>query len=152
MKSMNAIVDLLKGRPHFKDIQKYSCFNKLKSLLPPRFAKAIAFFYIKNNTLFGGLSHPGYKLELNYNKDLVKGLLIELATLDLECKEIFDGIEKVEFFVSKYFAPAPAKFEDTEPFYQELADANFSIDVKDSDIKEIFLKIKEDIKRNNEQD
>ena len=124
MKRANEILKTIKSRPYFTSIQKYSCFNKLSQLLPPRFAKAIAFFYIKNNTLFGALSHPGYKMELNYNKDLVKGLLKELITLDIDCKKVFENVQKIEFFVSKFHTPAPIKYEDTEPFYRELASAN----------------------------
>jgi len=149
MKRANEILNTIKGRPHFKSIQKYSCFNKLSSLMPPRFAKAIAFFYIKNNTLFGALSHPGYKMELNYNKDLVKGLLKQLISFDQECKEFFKDVQKIEFFVSKFHMQPPIIIENTEPFYQELSKANFEIEIKDNEIKEIFEKIKEDILNNN---
>jgi len=151
MKRANEIINNIKGRQYFESIQKHSCYNKLKSLLPPRFAKAIAFFYIKNNTLFGALSHPGYKMELNYNKDLVKGLLKELSSLDLECKELLENVQNIEFFLSKYYKSAPKVVHNSEPFYKELSSANFSIDVQDSKIEEIFLKIKEDIIKNNAQ-
>ncbi len=116
--------------------------------LPPRFQKAIAFFYIKNNTLFGGLSHPGYKMELNYNKDLVKGLLKEIIKIDYECRDIFKDIKQVEFFVSKYHTPAPVIVTDTDPKYSELATGDFILDIENSELLEIFKKIKENIEQN----
>ena len=148
MKRANEILNTVKSRPFFKSIQKYSCYNKLLSLLPPRFQKAIAFFYIKNNILFGALSHPGYKMELNYNKDLVKGLLKEISKIELECKELFGCIEKVEFFISKHYTPAPIITTDTDPKYRELAKGEFKILTTDKDLERLFLKIKEDILNN----
>ncbi len=75
MKRAYEVINNLNRFPHFKSMHKYSCYNKLLELLPKRYKQAIAFFYIKNNTLFGALRHPGYKMELNYNKDLVRDLL-----------------------------------------------------------------------------
>jgi len=149
MKRANEILKTVKSRPYFKSIQKYSCYNRLLTLLPPRFQKAIAFFYIKNNTLFGGLSHPGYKLELNYNKDLVKGLLNQISQIELECKDIFKGVENIEFFVSKHHTPPPLIFEDNDPKYRELAKGDFKILATDSEINEIFKRIQEVISAQN---
>jgi len=148
MKRANEILNVVKSRPYFKSIQKYSCYNRLLTLLPPRFQKAIAFFYIKNNTLFGGLSHPGFKMELNYNKDLVKGLLNQISKIDIECKEVFKTVEKIEFFVSKHHTPAPMIVTDTDPKYKELATGEFKVLASDKEILEIFEKIREDIKNN----
>ena len=120
--------------------------------MPPRFANAIAFFYIKNNTLFGGLSHPGFKMELNYNKDLINNLLNQLTIIDLECAEIFKDVKKIEFFVSKFHTLPPKITTNTDLKYNELANGNFNIEAKDTDILKIFNKIKEDIIKNNERD
>ena len=152
MKKANEILNGVKSRPNFKSIHKYSCFNKLKALLPPRFQKAIAFFYIRNNTLFGGLSHPGYKMELNYNKDLVKSLLKELILIEQSCQEIFASVEKIEFFVSKFHTKAPELRSRSIPRYKELASGNFTIDVKNQKLAAIFEKIREDILKNRETD
>ena len=153
MKRANEILNSVKSRPNFKSIQKYSCYNKLLELLPPRFKNAIAFFYIKNNTLFGALSHPGYKMELNYNKDLVKGLLNQISLIDKECNIVFKDVKKVEFFVSKFFTPKEVSLDyNTIPFYKELSTANFEVKIKDKEIKSILEKIKEDIKINRERD
>ena len=121
-------------------------------LLPPRFSNAIAFFYIKNNTLFGGLSHPGYKMELNYNKDLINNLLNQLTTIDLECADIFKDVKKIEFFVSKFHTPPPKITINADPKYKELAKGEFEIKAKDKDLLRLFNKIKEDIIVNNERD
>jgi len=153
MKRANEILNSVKSRPNFKSIQKYSCYNKLLELLPPRFKNAIAFFYIKNNTLFGALSHPGYKMELNYNKDLVKGLLNQISLIDKECNIVFKDVKKVEFFVSKFFTPKEISLDyNTIPFYKELSTANFEVKIKDKEIKSILEKIKEDIKINRERE
>jgi hypothetical protein len=152
MKKVNEILNTVKRRPYFKDVHKYSCFNKLLALMPPRFAKAIAFFYIKNNTLFGALSHPGYKMELNYNKDLINNLLNQLIIIDLDCAEIFKDVKKIEFFVSKFHTPAPYIAPKTDIKYKELSSGNFTINAKDSDIYGLLKKIQEDIIINNERD
>ncbi len=120
--------------------------------MPPRFANAIAFFYIKNNTLFGGLSHPGFKMELNYNKDLINTLLNQLTIIDLDCAEIFKDVKKIEFFVSKFHTLPPQINTNSDIKYKELAKGNFKIDAKDNEILSIFNRIKEDIKKNNERD
>lgn len=120
--------------------------------LPPRFQKAIAFFYIKGDTLFGGLSHPGYKMELNYNKDLVKSLLKEIIKVDIGCRDIFENIKKVEFFVSKFHTPAPLiESKDTDPKYRELATGEFTLNVSDKELKELFERIKDTIELNNQE-
>jgi hypothetical protein len=120
--------------------------------MPPRFAKAIAFFYIKNNTLFGGLSHPGYKMELNYNKDLINNLLNQITIIDLECAEIFKDVKKIEFFVSKFHTKPPIINTNSDVKYKELAKGDFKINAKDKDIQNILEKIKDNIKSMNERD
>jgi len=150
MKKANEILNGVTNRPNFKSIHKYSCFNKLKALLPPRFQKAIAFFYIRNNTLFGGLSHPGYKMELNYNKDLVKSLLKELISIEQSCEVVFAKIERIEFFVSKFHTKAPEYRSQSIPHYRELATGTFKTDVQNEKLAQIIDKIREDIQRNRE--
>ncbi len=150
---MKRVNEILKSthQPYLKNIIKYRCFNKILMLLPPRFQKAIAFFYIKNNILFGALKHPGFKMELNYNKDLVKALLKEIAKIDSDCKELFQSIKKIEFFVSKVHIPKNISLnEQTIPFYKELSKGEFEIKAKDKDLAKIFEKIKKAIKNNNE--
>ena len=152
MKKVNEILKSIKCRPDFKNIHKYSCYNKLKQLLPKRFQEAIAFFYIKNNILFGALSHPGYKMELNYNKDLINNLLKQLTTIDLEWADVFKNVKKIEFFVSKFHTLPPKIDTKTIPKYKELSKGEFNIKAKDKEILYIFKKIKEDIIINNERD
>ena len=156
MKKVNEILNTVKRKAYFKDIHKYSCYNKLLALMPTRFAKAIAFFYIKNNTLFGALSHPGYKMELNYNKDLINNLLIQLTIIDLDCADVFKDVRKIEFFVSKFHTVAPKIYTNTIPRYRELAKGDFSINVKDRDISELLNKIRDNIikirREDNERD
>ncbi len=150
---MKRVNEILKSshQPYLKNVVKYRCFNKILMLLPPRFQKAIAFFYIKNNILFGALKHPGFKIELNYNKDLVKALLKEIAKIDSNCKELFEKVKKIEFFISKMYIPKNTFLnKKTIPFYKELSKGEFEIKVKDKELAKVFEKIKKAIKSNNE--
>ncbi|MCH9739544.1 MAG: hypothetical protein K0U38_01700, partial [Epsilonproteobacteria bacterium] len=72
MKRANAILKHIHHLPEFKSLQSHYCYQKFISLLNPRYQKAIAFVYVRQNTLFIALSHPGFKMELHYNKDLLK--------------------------------------------------------------------------------
>ncbi|HIC78052.1 MAG TPA: hypothetical protein EYP02_02605, partial [Sulfurovum sp.] len=72
MKKAHTIISHISNLPEFKLLKKHYCYQKFISLLNPRFKKAIAFVYIRDETLFVALSHPGFKMELNYNKDLLK--------------------------------------------------------------------------------
>ncbi len=150
MKKANDILNGVISRPNFKSIHKYSCLNKLLALLPARYQKAIAFFYIRNNTLFGGLSHPGYKMELNYNKDLVKSLLKEISLVEQSCSALFEQIENVEFFVSKFHTKPPTIRANNDPKYKELAKGEFEILTSHQELHSIFQRIREDIIKNRE--
>ena len=107
------------------------------ALLPPRFQKAIAFIYIKNDTLFIALSHPGYKMELNYNKELFKELLATLRMHAAECKT--HTADKVVFFNAKYHNSEEKKKSDTVPYYSELSSGDFTIDLDNEALKQKFL-------------
>jgi hypothetical protein len=91
---LNSVV----GYTHFRPLSSHACYRKFINLLPERFRRAFAFVYIRNETLFVALSHPGYKMELNYNKELLKSLLSTLGTHDEKCR--FMSAREVVFFVS----------------------------------------------------
>ncbi len=121
------------------------------ALLPPRFQKAVAFVYIKNRTLFVALSHPGFKMELNYNKELFKELLGTLAEYTPECKDM--TVDSVVFFDSKYHMPKETIAQDTIPHYSELSSGEFEIKLEDEALREKFLRSQEIISQNlNNQD
>ncbi len=144
MKQANIILSHLQNLPQFKLLKHHYCYDKFLSLLPPKFKKAIAFVYVRDNTLFVALSHPGFKMELNYNKDLLKSLLSMLSKTDEKCQNI--SASKIILFCSKNH-----KFSQKEPtynsipHYQEMANGDFSIESKDEDLLEAFKQIKQSI-------
>ena len=104
MKTSRTVLDKLTSSVQFKPLGAHKCYAKFLSLLPQHLQKAIAFVYIKNETLFIALKHPGFKMELNYNKDLLKSefemnlhLMIEENIKSISekiNKELFDDIFK----------------------------------------------------------
>ena len=137
MKSSKQILSLLTHQPQFGSLVQHTCYQKFMALLPPRFQKAIAFVYIKNNTLFIALSHPGYKMELNYNKELFKELLATLRMHAAECKA--HTADKVVLFNAKYHTTEETKKRDTIPYYSELSSGDFTIALENEALKQKFL-------------
>lgn len=146
MKKASTILSHIQSLPEFKLLKSHHCYQKFISLLNPRFKKAIAFVYVRDNTLFVALSHPGFKMELNYNKDLLKSLLTMLANSDEKCKEL--KASKVVLFNSKHLSIIKDEsIVSTVPHYKEVALGEFTIESEDSELQEAFRKIKESIKR-----
>jgi len=116
--------------------------------LPPRFKQAIAFIYIKDNTLFLALSHPGYKMELNYNKDLFKSLLETVQKYAPECTKY--QADSVVVFNSKFHTPKNEDRADTIPYYNELSSGEFWMEFDDDKLREKFEKSRELIMRNQD--
>ncbi|MDD5406830.1 MAG: hypothetical protein PHE73_07845 [Sulfurovaceae bacterium] len=146
MKTAKNIFSELMRQSQFVPLVRYKCYGKFLALLPQRFRKAIAFVTIKNDILLIALSHPGYKMELDYNKDLLKSILMELSKHDNECS--FPKIKQIEFFISKHYLPKIDDILDTVPHYGEKAQGNFEFDYLDEDLKNLFSRIVQDIKCN----
>ena len=144
MKKAHTILSHLSSLPQFKVLKRQECYGKYIKLLSPKWQKAVAFIYIKDETLFIAVTHPGFKMELNYNRDLLKSLLTQLNTYDSACEMM--SASKVVVFHSKYH-PIQKKVEDisTVPHYAELASSDFEIQSKDADLKAKFEQIKERI-------
>jgi len=146
MKSSKQILLSLGNQPQFNSLVQHTCYQKFMALLPPRFQKAVAFIYIKNRTLFIALSHPGYKMELNYNKELFKELLATLTQLAPECQK--QTVDDVILFNSKYHYPAQEKeASETIPYYSELSSGTFSLTLEKGKLREKFLRSKEIIQQ-----
>ena len=125
MKKANIILSHLSSQPQFKSLKRQECYQKYINLLSPKWQKAVAFIYIKDETLFIAVTHPGFKMELNYNRDLLKSLLIQLNTYDENCKLM--SASKVVIFHSKYHAiPEEKASYVSVPHYQEQASGSFS--------------------------
>ncbi len=146
MKKASIILSHLTNQPQFKVLKQESCYKKYISLLGTKWQKAIAFIYIKNDTLFVAVTHPGFKMELNYNRDLLKSVLTQLSSLDSACEMM--KADKVVVFHSKYRSIVKeVPEESTVPYYNELASSEFVIENQDEEIKEKFEQIKAQIKK-----
>jgi hypothetical protein len=147
MKKASLILSQLGNLPQFKHLKQQECYKKYISLLGTKWQKAIAFVTIKNNTLFIALNHPGFKMELNYNRDLLKSLLTQLSMHDSECRWM--KADKIAIFHSK-FRPVPQRDKSTIPFYHELATESFTVKAEDAEIREKFETLKHSIQANRQ--
>ena len=107
MKSVHSVLSHLTHQPQFKSLQKHKCYRKFLSLLSPRYQQAIAFVYLRSETLYIALSHPGYRLELHYNRDSLKSVLSMVGEHYPEC--VFLQAKEIVIFVSKYRQPETAE-------------------------------------------
>jgi len=141
MKKADKIISHILHLPEFKSLHTHYCYQKFLSLLSPKYQRAIAFVYVRQNTLFVALRHPGFKMELNYNKDLLKSILTLLGKKDERCS--FLVADRVVLFNSKYKTIIKdEKVLSTIPYYKESASGEFNIDCNDKKLKEAFEKIK----------
>ncbi len=143
MKNVSSILSHLSHQPQFKSLHKQTCYRKFIQLLPLKFQQAIAFVYLDKATLFVALSHPGYKMELNYNRDLLKSVLTMLREHDKSCHHM--SAENIVIFNSKYHTPPQEEPLSTDPKYHEPAQADFLIQSDDPAIREKFESIKKRI-------
>ena len=147
MKKLHTILSHLVNQPQFRFLKQQGCYKKYISLLSAKYQKAIAFIYVKEETLFIAVKHPGFKMELHYNKDLLKSVLDQLIKHDETCEMM--QAKKVVIFHSKYHAmEKEEEFISTVPYYNELASTDFDIQSDDEDIISKFEAIKEQIKCN----
>jgi len=147
MKNASMILSHLTSQPQFKYLKRQVCYQKYISLLGKKWQKAIAFVYIKNEILFVAVTHPGFKMELHYNRDLLKSVLTKLASLDKACTML--QAQKVVIFYSKYRSVFKEdRTQETVPYYEELASSDFTIDTQDPELQKSFEKIKETIRCN----
>ena len=139
MKKACTILSHLSSQPQFKVLKRQECYQKYINLLSPKWQKAVAFIYIKDETLFIAVTHPGFKMELNYNRDLLKSLLRQLNTHDKNCHEM--QASKVVVFHSKYHAmPEKKASYISVPHYHERAQGTFDTPQDDA-LKESFERI-----------
>jgi hypothetical protein len=147
MKPAYAIISHIQSLPQFKKLKKHYCYKKFVASLAPKFQKAIAFVYVRDQTLFIALSHPGFKMELHYSKDLFRDVLNFLTQVDTKCQAL--KVSKVVLFNSKQLSiTKERKIVSTVPHYKERSLGDFEIKSQDKDIINIFEKIRNSIKSN----
>ncbi len=144
MKHANTILSHIQSLPQFKLLKSHYCYQKFISSLNPRFQKAIAFVYVRDEILYVALSHPGFKMEMSYQKEILLSILYILTKQEKRCQLI--KAKKVIFFNSKHISIIKEKkIESTVPHYQEMASGEFTIESEDSDIRRAFEAIKNSI-------
>lgn len=145
MKKSSNIINHLKNQPLYSKLKTVKCFEKIRSLLPPRLSNAILFIYIKNDILFFVLNHPGYKMEFNYNVNLIKGVLKELKKRESICKDLI--FKDIKTFVSNKIDIEEDKNKlEKKLTYKERATGNFEIKTDNENLKQTFKNIQKIIK------
>ncbi|MFT7878761.1 MAG: hypothetical protein ABXS91_00050 [Sulfurimonas sp.] len=115
--------------------------------MSPKYQKAIAFVYVKQNTLYIAVTHPGFKMELNYNKEVLKDILSQFTLVDKTCSML--QADKVVIFHSKFHkVTTQGEKSSTVPYYYELAEGAFEVCSEDAGLQEKFEAIKTSIKKN----
>lgn len=144
MKNAYTILSHLSQTPQFKLLKQQECYQKYLGLLGERYQRAIAFIYVRQRTLYIATKHPGFKMELNYSRDLLKELLTRFTSMEQNCTMM--EADKVVVFDSKFHTPSPLKTQsDTIPRYAEQATSRFTIESDDTELKEKFETIRKQI-------
>lgn len=147
MKDSKTIISHLKKHPSLKTLEKEECYELLIRLLPNSLSNFIKFIYTKHDTLFFVLTHPSAKMEFNYKRNLIKGLLKKLETFHPKCKCI--NLKEIKAFVTNKKIEKNYEAKSSEIFYKERSSGNFKNEAKDEKLYELFEKIKEEIKKQN---
>lgn len=147
MKDSKTIISHLKKHPSLKTLEKEECYELLIRLLPNSLSNFIKFIYTKHDTLFFVLTHPSAKMEFNYKRNLIKGLLKKLETFHPKCKCI--NLKEIKAFVTNKKIEKNYEAKSSEIFYKERSSGNFKNKAKNEKLYELFEKIKEEIKKQN---
>jgi len=148
MKTVKNIISHIISKPQYKKISQKRCFDKVVKLLPPHLQSAVLFTYVKNQTLFFVLNHPGLKMEFHYKVNLIKSLLKQLKSIDKECHDMQD-IKEVKAFVTNKPKQKNTINKKIKQTYKELSTGKFKIITKNKNLKTLFQKIQKVIKENN---
>ncbi len=150
MKNSSDILNSLQNKPQFSKLSHYKCIHKIQSVFSPPLQKMIKFAYIKNNTLFFVLNHPGAKQEFDNNIQSIKSAL-KFHT-PAECSD--ETITDIKAFVTHTPSLHVSTPADTEPkkvlSYKERSSGNFEIPVHDEKLKELIRSIQNIIKEKND--
>jgi hypothetical protein len=147
MKTVNQIISHIVKKPQYQKISSKRCFMKVIKLLPPHLSRAVLFTYTKNKTLFIVLNHPGLKMEFHYKDNLIKSLLKQIKSIDIDCQNMED-IRDIKYFVSNKIEK---KSPPAKPLtFKEKASGDFSILTENKKLYELFQKIKSTIKANHD--
>jgi hypothetical protein len=146
MKSASDILKSIQNKPQFSKLSTYDCIKQIKNSFSQPLQKMIKFAYIKNETLFFVLNHPGAKQEFDNSIQSIKSALKYVKPK--ACQE--HSFTDIKAFVSHTLSHTKEKnktqMADT---YKERALGNFTIVTQNQDLKNIFLEIQKIIKEKN---
>jgi hypothetical protein len=147
MKNACDIINSLQNRPQFSKLSRFGCIDKIRLSFSAPLQKMIKFAYIKNNTLFFVLNHPGAKQEFDNNIQNIKSALKYVQPQ--ECKEL--DIQDIKAFVTHTPSRKQAIAEKKEPqTYPERAKGDFQITTEDAKLRQVLESIQTIIKEHNE--
>ncbi len=145
MKNAGDILNSLHNKPQFSKLSHYKCIERIQSLFSAPLQKMVKFAYIKNNTLFFVLNHPGAKQEFDNNIDSIKSAL--KFCNPPECAD--ETITDIKAFVThtpiKKFSLQVPKVQT----YEERAKGEFDINIHDEKLRLLAESIKNIIKEKN---
>ncbi|WP_245600562.1 hypothetical protein [Sulfurospirillum arcachonense] len=119
----------------------------LIKLLPSSLSNFIKFIYTKNNTLFFVLKHPSAKMEFNYKRNLIKGLLNKIENFHPKCKCI--NFKEIKAFISNKIDKKKMDSQESRIYYVERSHGEFSNDTENKELHDIFEQIRKEILKNN---
>jgi len=149
MKNACDILNSLQNRPQFSKLSHFTCIDTIRRTFSKPLQKMIKFAYIKNNTLFFVLNHPGAKQEFDNNIQSIKSALKYVKPK--ECQSL--NIEDIKAFVTHtptLLQKEEQKVKESIPHYKERSTGAFEITSTDPTLKDIFLSIQNIIKEHNE--
>lgn len=148
MKNATDIIKNIQNQPQFSKLSHFNCIKKIQSLFNAPLQKMIKFAYIKNQTLFFVLNHPGAKQEFDNNIESIKSAL-KFVTPD-EC--IGFTITDIKAFVTHTpsFKVNSAQIKNnTAPSYPERASGDLEVSITDERLNKLVKSIFNIIKEKN---
>ena len=142
MKNSEQLISHFRSQSAFAPLKNLACINAVKELLPSRLHKFILFGYIRHNTIFFALNHPGAKQEFDNIINSIKTPLRNIPPLACKNTEIYD----VRAFVSH---KKPLKFSQATPkeiLYDERSQGEFENSIGDEKLHNMFEEIRGIIK------
>ena len=143
MKNASQIINLIQSKPQFSKLNSSVCIKKIQSLFIPEVQKMIKFAYFKNNILFFVFLHPAGKQEFDNSIQTIKSALNFVNPI--ECNGIL--IKDIKSFVTHTPINTINNEEVEVILYDERANGDFEITVKDEKLRAIMQEIKEIIKK-----
>ncbi|RXK08020.1 DUF721 domain-containing protein [Halarcobacter bivalviorum] len=125
MKKINEILSHLKNSPEFRKINTQKTIQDFIELLPATLKKGVKFAYIKADILYFVLTHPVYKMEFEYNKNLINTLLKKYPPIE---------VNELKFFVTNKREKKEERKEEV-PFFVERSHGIFTNYITDEKLR-----------------